>query len=95
MGRDFLARPAALTAGSQLTSNGVAVTPTPVTPFTRPTYLGIWDPPSQSFYGYGLNQYVNLSTPFTVSSVPDGGATLMLLGAALFGIKTLRRKCHV
>jgi hypothetical protein len=80
-------------AGSQLTGYGVAVTPTPIA--TPHPYLGIWDTPSQSFYGWGGNQYENLSTPFTVSSVPDGGATLMLLGAALFGIETLRRKFHV
>lgn len=28
----------------------------------------------------------------TLQTVPDGGATLMLLGGALFGIETLRRK---
>ena len=31
----------------------------------------------------------------TSNAVPDGGATLMLLGAALFGLETLRRKFRV
>jgi len=38
---------------------------------------------------YGLSHY-SLFNPGT--SVPDGGATLMLLGGALAGLETLRRK---
>ena len=36
----------------------------------------------------GLTGFVDVSGP----SVPDGGMTLMLLGGALFGLETLRRK---
>lgn len=36
----------------------------------------------------GLSHY----TTFNGTSVPDGGATLMLLGGALVGLETLRRK---
>jgi hypothetical protein len=39
--------------------------------------------------GYGLSHY-SLYNPGT--SVPDGGVTLMLLGGALVGIETLRRR---
>ena len=47
--------------------------------------------------GLGANSNGNqqFSTPFTTAglvSVPDGGMTLMLLGSALVGLATLRRK---
>jgi hypothetical protein len=41
--------------------------------------------------GTGLTGYVGEKT----SSVPDGGMTLMLLGGALVGLETLRRKFRV
>ncbi|MBL0162056.1 MAG: hypothetical protein IPP47_34125 [Bryobacterales bacterium] len=39
-----------------------------------------------------FNQSGNLVGQEILSKTPDGGATLMLLGCALFGIETLRRK---
>jgi hypothetical protein len=43
------------------------------------------NPPPQ---GYGLSHY----SLFNPTSVPDGGVTLMLLGGALVGLETLRRR---
>lgn len=50
----------------------------------------------------GKNNNIQFSTPFTTTGlvggtppVPDGGATLMLLGGALVGIETLRRRFRV
>ena len=37
----------------------------------------------------------NTSYSGTISTVPDGGVTLMLLGGALFGLETLRRRFRV
>lgn len=47
----------------------------------------IWGGPGQ----YDLSHF----TGFGSTSVPDGGATLMLLGGALVGLETLRRRFRV
>ena len=51
--------------------------------------------------GIGVGTTQQFSTPFTTTGlvqnteVPDGGMTLMLLGGALVGVETLRRKLRV
>jgi hypothetical protein len=49
------------------------------------------DPVTISMNGLGTNNVV-FSAPTTSGSVPDGGATLVLLGGALTGLAALRRK---
>jgi len=44
-----------------------------------------------TYNGYGLSHY----TLFNLTTVPDGGATLALLGCALVGLGALRRKFGV
>lgn len=51
------------------------------------TYVGFEDLPGGGDRDYNDHQFV-----FTNVSVPDGGMTLMLLGGALVGLETLRRK---
>jgi hypothetical protein len=38
------------------------------TGFPNPTYVGLWDGPSQYFFSWGGNGYEYLSTPFTVTA---------------------------
>ena len=53
-------------------------------------YLTVYSPVSTIFGGpYAGDQ------PQELDTVPDGGVTLMLLGGALVGLETLRRKLHV
>jgi hypothetical protein len=55
--------------GSQLDDNGIVLTPSPLgTGFPNPTYVGLWDGPSQYFFSWGGNGYEYLSTPFTVTA---------------------------
>jgi hypothetical protein len=77
-----------LSAGSQLSSTGIDLVPGP----DGTAFLNIWDSPSQSWAGWSYGSPAALSTPFTVSAVPDGGMTIMLLGGALVGLGTLRRR---
>jgi hypothetical protein len=80
--------------GSQLDDNGVVLTPSPLgSGFPNPTYVEVWDSPSQYFFSWGTNGYENLSTPFTVTAtpsaaVPEPGAVVLLI-AMLLGIGSL------
>jgi hypothetical protein len=76
--------------GSQLTDNGIALTPTPnPAGNTSPTYIGIWDGPSQEFVDW--EDYQNLTIPFTVT--PAAAApeprTVSLLVTMLTGVGCL------
>jgi hypothetical protein len=77
--------------GSQITSNGLALTPSILTG-TNPTYIGVWDSPSQYFYSYGSGGYDNLTTPFNVIAInqtsvpePDAAAVLVTMLGGLGG----------
>ena len=53
------------------------------------------NPPSNNYYGFadvGGKYIASGDGVFTLSNVPDGGMTLMLLGGVLVGLETLRRK---
>jgi hypothetical protein len=51
---------------------------------------------SYSLWGSNSGQYdISHFTGFGSTSVPDGGATLMLLGGALVGLESLRRRFRV
>ena len=53
------------------------------------------NPPSNNYYGFadvGGKYIASGDGVFTLSNVPDGGMTLMLLGGVLVGLETLRRR---
>lgn len=59
--------------------------------------LQLWkdyDPVTDTYSGAAQNQLVitGNGSPIPVPTVPDGGATILLLGAALTGLQVIRRK---
>ncbi|MBS1858201.1 MAG: VPDSG-CTERM sorting domain-containing protein [Acidobacteria bacterium] len=69
--------------------------PTPVSPTpTTQTYNG-----TSGVYGYEIDYIATNGNPEVLQStsvgVPDGGMTLTLLGGALVGLETLRRRLRV
>jgi hypothetical protein len=66
-----------------------------------PTYFNTTSGPVGLAAGYSLEQYISIAGQTAVGSysldaslntTPDGGTTVMLLGAALSGLALLRRK---
>ncbi len=73
----------AIADGNQFEDGSVYVAITPGAMFTDVTIIS---DPSYSF------ELADIRATTTSFGVPDGGVTLMLLGAALVGLETLRRK---
>jgi hypothetical protein len=63
--------------GSELDGYGIALAPGP--PGSGASQIGIWDFPSQYFYNYTFEGNNFLSTPFTVSAVPEPGSVTLLV----------------
>jgi hypothetical protein len=76
---------APVTGGNALIQNSVVFTLSGISPGFNPDSTNITNVSFQ--YGTALNEP---NVPGT--SVPDGGVTLVLLGSALMGVETLRRK---
>jgi hypothetical protein len=84
VGSPFLTNPGQALSGSASAANTQnMIVASLATPYAYASHLTI---------GLAANTNLNVDSSQSLSPVPDGGITLMLLGGALVGLESLRRK---